>query len=380
MILPGATIGILGGGQLGRMLILAGRPLGFHFHVYCPEQDSTAANVADSFIRASYDDVDALNRFADCVDCITFEFENIPSETLRILSNKKPIFPNTNVLHVCQHRQREKDFLKAEKFPCATFEYASDANSLINAINKIGYPCVIKTAAFGYDGKGQIKIESSSEISDPKELWNQLGSPERVVIEEWIIHKGEYSVVCARNAEGLISTFPLAQNVHINHILHSSSAPAPIKDSISNEATRLAKQIAERLNVVGLIAIEFFLNQEDKLIINEMAPRPHNSGHYTMDACVTSQFQQHIRAITGLPFGETSIHTPCVMFNILGDLWKETTPNWEKLLSEPSAQLHLYDKGEPRRGRKMGHFNVLNKNLLKAEESAKALFLELKKQ
>ncbi len=380
MILPGAKIGILGGGQLGRMLILAGRPLGYHFHVLCPDQNSTAGSIADSFIRANYDDVNALMRFANSVDCITFEFENIPSETLSLLSNQKPIYPNANVLHVCQHRQREKDFLKAEKFPCAPFEYASDANSLIHAIKKIGYPCVIKTAAFGYDGKGQIKIESSMDISDPQGIWNQLGSPERVVIEEWIIHKGEYSVVCARNAEGLMSTFPVAENVHINHILHSSNVPAPIKDSISDEANRLAKQIAERLDVVGLIAIEFFLNQEDRLIINEMAPRPHNSGHYTMDACITSQFQQHIRAITGLPFGETSIHTPCVMLNILGDLWKKSEPNWAKLLSDPSVQLHLYDKGEARKGRKMGHFNVLNKNLLKAKERAKILFLELKGQ
>ncbi len=378
MISPGACIGILGGGQLGRMLILAGRPLGYRFHVFCPEEGSTAGRVADSFTCADYDDSAALERFAQSVDCITFEFENIPSDTLKTLNALKPIHPNARVLHVCQHRQREKDFLKAEAFPCARFEYAISPQSLVKAVEKIGFPCVIKTAAFGYDGKGQIKLDDPSAIADPETLWDSLNRPERVVIEEWIQHKGEFSVVCARQADGVLSTFPVAENVHIDHILHRSVAPANLAEDLVVEAERLARAIAERLDVVGLIAIEFFLSPDNKLIINEMAPRPHNSGHYTIDACHTSQFQQHIRAITGLPLGDTQIHSPCVMINLLGDLWAQGEPKWDVALNNPKVQLHLYDKGVARKGRKMGHFNLLNSDLKIATKEAEALFLKLK--
>ena len=377
MILPGATIGILGGGQLGRMLILAGRPLGFKFHIYCPEANSTAGKIADAHTQAPYEDLKALEAFAQSVDCITFEFENIPSETLSTLSNLKPIAPNANVLHVCQHRQREKDFLKENGFPCARFEYASSPETLAQAVQKIGVPSVIKTAAFGYDGKGQIKLDSMDTIQDPEALWTTLGAPERVVIEEWIEHKGEFSVVCARKSDGDKACFPVAENVHINHILHRSSAPACINKAVSDKAYALAELIADRLEVVGLIAIEFFLSQNDALIINEMAPRPHNSGHYTIDACETSQFQQHIRAITDLPLSSTALHTPAAMINLLGDLWTEGTPDWAMLLNDPRAQLHLYDKGEARKGRKMGHFTLLGKDLASLKRDADTLFLTL---
>ena len=378
MIRPGACIGILGGGQLGRMLILAGRPLGYRFHVFCPEKNSTAGQVADSFTCANYDDAVSLESFAQSVDCITFEFENIPSDTLNRLSALKPIHPNARVLHICQHRQREKDFLKAEDFPCARFEYATSPESLLKAVETIGFPSVIKTAAFGYDGKGQIKLDNPSAIKEPESLWESLNRPERVVVEEWIQHKGEFSVVCARQADGSLSTFPVAENEHIHHILHRSVAPARLADDLAKEADRLARAIAERLDVVGLIAIEFFLSPDNQLIVNEMAPRPHNSGHYTIDACHTSQFQQHIRAITGLPLGDTEIHSPCVMINLLGDLWAKGEPPWDLALKNPKVQLHLYDKGAARKGRKMGHFNLLNPNLKKGCEEAEALFLELK--
>lgn len=377
MILPGATIGILGGGQLGRMLILAGRPLGFKFHIYCPEENSTAGAIADAHTRASYEDLEALEAFAQSVDCVTFEFENIPSKTLNTLSELKPIAPNANVLHICQHRQREKDFLKENGFPCARFEYASSPETLAEAVQNIGVPSVIKTAAFGYDGKGQIKLDSLEAIKDPDALWNTLGQPERVVIEEWIEHKGEFSVVCARKAGGSKACFPVAENVHIHHILHHSSAPACINKAVSDRAYELAEQIADQLDVVGLIAIEFFLSPKDQLIINEMAPRPHNSGHYTIDACNTSQFQQHIRAITDLPLGSTELHTPASMINLLGDLWAEGTPDWAMLLQDPRAQLHLYDKGEARKGRKMGHFTLLDKDLESVKRGAEGLFLKL---
>jgi 5-(carboxyamino)imidazole ribonucleotide synthase len=378
MILPGGTIGILGGGQLGRMLIQAGRPMGYRFHIFCPEANSTAGRIADTFTQAAYDDFEALERFARSVDCITFEFENIPSDSLNKLSEITPIHPKTNVLHICQHRQREKDFLKSKQFPCVQFEYATSPETLIQAVETIGFPSVIKTAAFGYDGKGQIKLDSEDSIQDPKALWETLNHPDRVVVEEWIEHKGEYSVVCARNEQGEKASFPVSENVHIHHILHSSMAPAPISDSIAQQAHTLAEQLADTLEVVGLLAVEFFLTQDDQLIVNEMAPRPHNSGHYTIDACHTSQFQQHIRAITGIPLGKTDTHTPAVMINILGDLWSETPPPWNRLFKNSSTQLHLYDKGEARKGRKMGHYTVLDPNISLAKKDAEALFLELK--
>ena len=377
MLAPGSTIGILGGGQLGRMLILAGRPLGYRFHVYCPEKNTTAGAIADATTQAPYEDLNALSAFAQSVDCVSFEFENIPSETLKKLSGLKPIAPNANVLHICQHRQREKDFLKANGFPCVDFQYASSPAELKKAVETIGFPSVIKTAAFGYDGKGQIKLDGTEAIDDCTHLWKRLNEPDRVVVEKWIDHIGEYSVVCARKKNGEKSTFPMAKNVHINHILHSSSVPSEVPESVSEKAAQLAREIADALDVVGLIAIEYFLDKDHHLIINEMAPRPHNSGHYTIDTCVTSQFEQHIRAIADLPFGSTALHSQGVMINLLGELWSNGTPDWSMLLKNPRAKLHLYDKGEARVGRKMGHFTLVDPNLRQAEVDATALFLEL---
>ena len=380
MFAPGSTIGILGGGQLGRMIILAGRPLGFRFHVYCPEENATAGAIADTFTQASYEDLDALEAFASQVDCITFEFENIPSQALSKLSTLKPIAPNANVLYICQHRQREKDFLKSNGFPCADFRYATSPEELEKAVKAIGFPSVIKTAAFGYDGKGQIKLTEPKDISDCSKLWSRLDKPNKVVVEKWINHIGEYSVVCARKKSGETTTFPMAKNVHINHILHSSSVPALLPNEISEKAAALAKAIADALDVVGLIAIEYFLDSEHQLIVNEMAPRPHNSGHYSIDTCITSQFEQHIRAITDLPFGSTELHSNGVMINLLGDVWSQGAPDWACLLKDPRIKLHLYDKGEARPGRKMGHFTLLHSDVKSAESDAQALFLQLNSQ
>ena len=378
MILPGSTIGVLGGGQLGRMLILAGSPLGFKFHVYCPEEDSVAGEIATTFTKAKYEDLNALEAFAQSVDCITFEFENIPFETLKILNQFKPIYPNANVLHICQNREREKNFLKSNNFPCARFESASSPTDLEKAIKNIGAPCVIKTASFGYDGKGQIKINSLEEIDSYNDLWEKLKLSKKVVVEEWIQHIGEFSIICARKSNGEISSFPMSKNHHINHILYSSTAPTEIDTKIEKEGCYLGKSIAEKLNVVGLISIEFFLNKDNKLIVNEMAPRPHNSGHYTIDACFTSQFEQHIRAITELPFGSTKIHTPAVMINLLGDLWNKGIPSWESILKDSRTKLHLYNKKIARPGRKMGHFTLLDSNLGIAQKDSEKLFLSLK--
>jgi len=377
MITPGSTIGILGGGQLGRMLILAGRTLGYRFHVFDPKGPCAAGMVADLEINADYSDEAALKRFAEGVDVITLEFENIPSAVIDMLSAIKPVLPGSRALHICQHRQREKDFLKESGLPCVPFEYADSAESLKTAVEAIGFPCVIKTAAFGYDGKGQIKLNAPEEAADTDTLWNFLENPPRVVVEKWIHHVGEFSVICARKADGSKSTFPMAENVHIHHILHASIVPARVTEATQTAGAELACQIADLLDVVGLIAVELFLEEDGRLIINEMAPRPHNSGHYTIDGCLTSQFEQHIRAVTDLPFGSTELLKPTVMINLLGQVWTQGEPDWASLLSDPRVKLHLYDKGEARPGRKMGHFTVLGDEIDATLEAAEAHFKKL---
>lgn len=378
MIEPSSTIGILGGGQLGRMLILAGRPLGYRFHVFEPKGPCAAGMVADSEVNANYSDEAALKRFAESVDIITLEFENIPAEVIDILNAIKPVMPGKQALHICQHRQREKDFLKASGLPCVPFQYADSAETLKTATTSIGFPCVIKTAAFGYDGKGQIKLNAPHEAEDCNYLWEFLGEPPRVVVEKWIHHIGEFSVICARKAEGNKATLPMAENIHANHILHASIVPARVTDTTRKAGEALACEIADRLDVVGLIAVELFLEESGELIVNEMAPRPHNSAHYSIEGCFTSQFEQHIRAVTDLPFGSMALHGPTVMINILGDVWEKGTPDWSALLKDPRCKLHLYDKGEARPGRKMGHFTVMGDDIEETLERAKAHFAHLK--
>lgn len=377
MIAPGATIGILGGGQLGRMLILAGRALGYRFHVFEPQGPSPAGMLADLEVSAPYSDTAALKAFAAAVDVITLEFENIPAEVIDTLSAITPVLPGKPALHICQHRQREKDFLKSSGLPCAPFEYADSAEALQAAVLAIGFPCVIKTAAFGYDGKGQIKLNPADAAADWEQLWQRLGRPPRVVVEKWIHHAGEFSVVCARRADGSTSTFPMAENVHVDHILHASIVPARVTNAVRSTGESLARGIADRLDVVGLVAVEFFLQENGELLVNEMAPRPHNSGHYSIEGCFTSQFEQHIRAITHLPFGSTDLQCPTVMINLLGDLWQNGRPDWTALLSDPQCKLHLYDKGEARPGRKMGHFTVVGHEVEATLVRARQLFARL---
>lgn len=377
MIAPASTIGILGGGQLGRMLILAGRPLGYRFHVFEPKGPCAAGMVADKEVNADYSDEAALQAFAKEVDVITLEFENIPAEVIDTLNGIKPVLPGKQALHICQHRQREKDFLKASGLPCVPFEYANSAESLKQAVTTIGFPCVIKTATFGYDGKGQIKLNAPHEAEDCEYLWEHLGKPPRVVVEKWIHHIGEFSVVCARKADGSKTTFPMAENVHVHHILHASIVPARITDATRKAGEELACRIADLLDVVGLIAVELFLDEGGQLIVNEMAPRPHNSGHYSIEGCFTSQFEQHIRAVTALPFGSVELHGPTVMINLLGDAWEKGEPDWSSLLADPRCKLHLYDKGEARPGRKMGHFTVVGDELEETLARAEAHFESL---
>jgi 5-(carboxyamino)imidazole ribonucleotide synthase len=376
MIEPESTIGMLGGGQLGRMSILAGRHLGYKFKVFEPIANSPAGMVADQEFNANYSDKETLTSFAKGLSAITLEFENVSAEAVQTLSEVCPVHPNAEILYTCQNRAREKEFLTRQNIPCAPFAVAKNVKKLQESITRIGAPCVIKTADSGYDGKGQFKISQGQEW-DAEKIWQELGNPDAVVIEKWISHQGEFSAIVARNESGEIKVFPIAENIHINHILHISIVPARLTPKTLKDGEEIAKNVAETLGLVGLLAIEFFLDPNGKLLVNEMAPRPHNSGHYTMNACATSQFEQHIRAVAGLPLGSTKLLSPCVMVNILGDAWEKGTPDWAKLLRDPDVKLHLYDKGAPRKGRKMGHFTVLAENIDTARKKAENLFQEL---
>lgn len=356
-LLPGSTIGMLGGGQLGRMSLLAGRALGYRFHVFDPQPGCAACSVADQHTTASWDDLSALDAFARSVDRVTLEFENIPAQALETLAEAgAPPCPNAHVLKVCQHRATEKAFLRDHHFPHAPFALIQSPEELAEAVEALGTPCVLKTAAFGYDGKGQLKLEEPPKA--PEAIWQELGA-QPLVAEAWISFQLECSVVVARSLHGQSKAFPMAENLHRNHILHQSIVPARVPPEVAAQGERLARELAETLGVVGLLAVELFLTAEGQLLVNEMAPRPHNSGHYTIEGCATSQFAQHIRAVCGLPLGEPRLRQPCVMTNLLGDLWpSHGLPPWPALLREPDLHLHLYDKGAARPGRKMGHFTL----------------------
>ena len=344
-------MGILGGGQLGRMLAIAARRMGYRVHAYEPQPDCPAGQICDVEVNAPYTDSASLKAFAEGVDVISFEFENIPRSAVEAVASLRPVRPRGEVLHICQNREREKTFLQANGFPCAPFRVVDSASSLREALAEIGTPAVLKTADFGYDGKGQVKL--TDEV-DSEAIWKQFGAP-RGVLEKWIPFEAELSVICARGLDGTIAAFPASENIHTNHILDLSIVPARFSPAILEKAESLASEITHQLDVIGLLAVEFFLTSKGELLVNELAPRPHNSGHFTFDACVTSQFEQQLRAVCGLPLGSPELLKPVVMWNVLGDLWKNGTPDWNALLKDPRAKLHLYGKSEARPGRKMGH-------------------------
>jgi 5-(carboxyamino)imidazole ribonucleotide synthase len=365
-ILPGATLGMLGGGQLGRMSILAGRAMGYRFRVLEPKEPSAAGMVADSQLAAAYDDPAALRAFAGLVDRATLEFENIPSRALEILGEEIAVFPGRKALETCQNRAREKRFLEAEGIPCAPFAVVSSVRELAEAVTRIGLPAVLKTADFGYDGKGQLRLEEGADL---EAAWAPYEG-RSAVLEKWIPFEGEYSVICGRNEQGAVCTYPVVRNIHRHHILHLSVSPAGLEPRLEAEARELALAVASGLELVGLVAVELFLTR-DGWLVNEMAPRPHNSGHLTIDSHQTSQFEQHIRLVCGLPPGATDQHTPACMLNLLGDLWRDGTPDWAAVAADPACKLHLYDKGEPRPGRKMGHLTFLGEDAAGCEERAR---------
>lgn len=374
-IFPGSTIGILGGGQLGRMTAIEAAKLGYRTHVYDPSPDSPAFQVANISTTADFSDPGALEQFARSVDVITLEFENIPAASVDLLTQITPVHPSCNVLKICQNRLREKSFIRSLGISCPEFQSVASLEELRAAVEKIGFPCVLKTCELGYDGKGQVKISSPDEIDSAWVQWaGPNGAPDTPgILEQWVTFSKELSVICARNAAGEIKTFPPSENIHTHHILDFSIVPGRFPDQVSRKACQIATTIAEKIDLIGLLAVELFLLPDDQLFVNELAPRPHNSGHYSFDACVTSQFEQHVRAVCNLPLGETTLLQPVTMVNILGDSWTPQPPDWHGLLAHPHTKLHLYGKTAPKKGRKMGHFCVLAPSCERALQQAEEL-------
>jgi 5-(carboxyamino)imidazole ribonucleotide synthase len=349
---PGATIGILGGGQLGRMTVLAAARLGYRCRIFCPEPDSPASHVAPAEV-AAYDDLDALARFAEAVDLVTFEFENVPDRTASLLAGRRPTRPAPRVLHLCQERLREKGFLASIGVATTAWQAVESAAALPAAAQALGLPAILKSAQFGYDGKGQVRIEPGADLDA---AWRRMGAG-RGILEGFVDFEREISVIVARGPDGAMLAYPAVENRHRNHILDVTLVPAAIPPSLAAEAERIGRHIAERIGLVGLIAVEMFVTCDGRLLVNELAPRPHNSGHWSIDACVTSQFEQFVRAICGLPLGAVDPLGEAEMKNLIGD----EVHGWRELLADPAAKLHLYGKAEARPGRKMGHVTWLKR-------------------
>ena len=373
--LPGSTLGMLGGGQLGRMFTIAARTMGYEVVVLDPDKESPAGKLATTHICADYADQTALDQIAKSCDAITTEFENVPASTLKALAKTKPVRPGAKAISIAQDRIQEKNFLKDSGFYTAPFAVINSLDDLKNSISKIGTPAILKVSRFGYDGKGQFGINSESDI---EKAWQTLEG-EACVLEQRMPLDIEVSVVLARGTEGEVVTYPVSENIHEGGILDVSVVPARIDNDLETKVINMAKDIATALDYVGIMAVEFFISN-GKILVNEIAPRPHNSGHYTLDACMTDQFEQQVRAVCGLPLGETTLLSPVVMINMLGDIWHNgKAPKWQKLLDHPNVKLHLYGKREARPGRKMGHFNVLSENIDDALNLAENLKQQLSK-
>jgi len=349
---------VLGSGQLGRMFAIAARRMGYRVHTFSPDQDTPTGQVADLEIVAAYEDLDAVRKFASGVSVVTFEFENVPTETAQAAESRAPVRPSGGILHTTQQRIREKAFLTSAGLAVTPYREIRSSEDLQSAVAELGCPAILKTAAFGYDGKGQVRVESPDRA---EEAWSAIGRAE-AVLEAFIDFEREISVVAARAADGTFVHYAPAENQHRRHILDVSVAPACVTESVARQAVEMARCVLEKLDVVGVLCVEFFVLRDGKLLINELAPRPHNSGHLTVDACVTSQFEQQLRAVCGLPLGSTTMHCPAAMVNILGDLWLSAEPDWPAACAFPEVKLHLYGKLAPRAGRKMGHLTALHRH------------------
>lgn len=368
VISPGAVLGVLGSGQLGRMFAIAARRMGYRVHVFSPDDDTPTGQVADREVQGRYDDLDAIARFAKDVAVVTFEFENVPADTAETAAKFAPVRPAGHVLHTTQHRIREKTFLRESGLPVPSFERVTGEGELQRAVAKLGSPVVLKTAAWGYDGKGQVVIRAANDIPA---AWRKLNTSE-AICESFVDFRCELSVIGARSMTGEIVTYAPFENSHRNHILDVTAFPARVKPAVAAQATELARTVLQQLNVVGVLCVELFLTPDDQLLINELAPRPHNSGHLTIDACVSCQFEQQVRAVCGLPLGSTQQVSPAAMANLLGDEWEQGEPNWERALRFAQTKLHLYGKREPRPGRKMGHLTTLASTADEAERTVRA--------
>jgi len=364
-ILPGATIGVLGGGQLGRMFAMAARRLGYRVHTLAPDHDTPTGQISDVEIVADYDDLDAVRDFARNVDVVTFEFENVSTAAATAAEAFALVRPHGHALHVAQHRFREKTFLAQHGLPVAPYAPVRSTEELQKAVSAVGTPAVLKTASFGYDGKGQASV---SDTASAEVAWSAIERQD-AVLEKFVNLDREVSVIGARGVRGEFSWFGPIENAHARHILDVSVAPAALPDRIAKEAVEITRTVMEALGYIGILCIEFFVTRDGRLLVNELAPRPHNSGHLTFDACRTSQFEQQLRAICGLPLGSTEMLQPAAMANLLGDLWQGGEPNWPAALAFPSVKLHLYGKSEARPGRKMGHLTALASTREEATET-----------
>jgi 5-(carboxyamino)imidazole ribonucleotide synthase len=374
-ILPGSTLGVLGSGQLGRMFAISARRMGYRVHTLSPDDDTPTGQVADREFVAAYDDLHAVREFARGVSVVTFEFENVPAATAQAAAELAPVRPDGSVLHITQNRLREKTFLKNHGFPVTPFAPVRNQLDLTTASAQLGLPGVLKTADFGYDGKGQSTITSAVAPFPPLPPGEGRGEGDDQathIYESFIDFDREVSVVAARGLDGAFAHWGVIENAHQNHILDVSVAPANVPRPVKQRAVEIARGVLEALGVVGVMCVEFFLTKSSELLINELAPRPHNSGHLTFDANLTSQFEQQLRAVCGLPLGATDLLRPAAMANLLGDLWKDRDPNWLAACRFPNVKLHLYGKATPRPGRKMGHLTALADDPREAERIVRA--------
>jgi len=354
-ILPGSAIGVLGSGQLGRMFAIAARRMGYRVHTLSPDEDTPTGQVADLEINAPYEDLDAISKFASGVSVVTFEFENVPADTAAAAEKCAPVRPAGHILHTTQHRLREKTFLSQAGLPLTPFRRVTSLEDLAQAASELGLPAILKTADFGYDGKGQHRIITAADFGA---AWKTVAERESV-LEAFVDFEREISVVAARGSNGEFIHYGAIENQHRNGILHVSLAPARVADTVARDAVEITRTVLDKLDVVGVLCVEFFVTKNGKLLINELAPRPHNSGHFTFDASVTSQFEQQLRAVCALPLGSPTQLSPAAMVNLLGDSWNKGEPNWAAATAVSNVKLHLYGKLAPRPGRKMGHLTAL---------------------
>jgi 5-(carboxyamino)imidazole ribonucleotide synthase len=363
-ILPGSVIGVLGSGQLGRMFAIAARQMGYRVHTYSPETDTPTGQVADMEIAASYQDLEAVRRFAKGVSAVTFEFENVPAACVEAAAEFAPVRPSGSVLYITQHRLREKTFLAENDFPTTRFAAARSLDELRRAAQEIGYPVILKTAGSGYDGKGQAKAHDPAQA---EAAFRACGEQE-MIVEAVVEFELEFSVVAARGVDGSFAHWGVIENQHRHHILDLSFAPARMPRKVAARAIDIARALVEKLDFIGVLCIEFFLTRSHEILVNELAPRPHNSGHWTINGSRTSQFEQQLRAVCALPLGSTESFSAAAMANLLGDLWQNGEPDWAAACAFPDVKLHLYGKIEPRPGRKMGHLTALAPSAQEAGE------------